>query len=65
MPDMAFDTEVYRREYDSLEVPGLVIRRGMEFGLSRDNVAQFQQDLKRYPFDFVLGSIHFVDDLDV
>lgn len=65
MPDMAFDTEVYRREYDGLEVPGLMIRRGMEFGLSRDNVAQFQRDLKRYPFDFVLGSIHFVDDLDV
>lgn len=65
IPDMAFDTDVYRREYDDLALPGLAIRRGMEFGLSRDNVSQFRKDLERYPFDFVLGSIHFVDGLDV
>lgn len=65
MPDMAFDTSVYNAEYDRLELPGLKIRRGMEFGLSQDNVSQFQEDLKRRPFDFVLGSIHFVDGLDV
>ena len=62
---LAFDTESYNREYDHLEVPGLVIRRGMEFGMTHDNVPQFKEDLKRRPFDFVLGSIHFVDDLDV
>ena len=62
---MDFDTDVYNAEYDSLEVPGLTIRRGMEFGMDAQNVAQFQKDLKRRPFDFVLGSIHFVDDLDV
>ena len=62
---MAFDTAAYNAEYDYLEVPGLKIRRGMEFGMTPDNAAQFQEDLKRRPFDFVLGSIHFVDDLDV
>ena len=62
---MAFDTQSYNREYDSLEVPGLKIRRGMEFGMTPDNREQFRQDLQRRPFDFVLGSIHFVDDLDV
>ena len=30
-----------------------------------DNRDQFQKDLQRRPFDFVLGSIHCVDDLDV
>ncbi len=65
MPDIAFDTAVYNAEYDGLEVPGLKIRRGMEFGLARDNVELFRQDLKRQHFDFVLGSMHFVDDLDV
>ena len=65
MPDMAFDTAAYNAEYDALEIPGLKIRRGMEFGLARDNAAQFREDLKRRHFDFVLGSIHFVDDLDV
>ena len=62
---LAFDTEAYNAEYDNLEVPGLIIRRGMEFGMTDDNRAQFRADLKRRPFDFVLGSIHFVDDFDV
>ena len=62
---LAFDTAAYNREYDDLEVPGLKIRRGMEFGMTVDNRAQFREDLKRRPFDYVLGSIHFVDDLDV
>lgn len=65
MDCMAFDTAAYNAEYDSLEVPGLIIRRGMEFGMTPENVTQFKEDLKRRPFDFVLGSIHFVDDLDV
>ena len=62
---MAFDTENYNQEYDFLEIPGLIIRRGMEFGMTRNNQAQFKEDLTRRHFDFVLGSIHFVDDLDV
>ncbi len=65
MPDLAFDTAAYNAEYDRLEVPGLKIRRGMEFGMTRQNRPQFQKDLQRREFDFVLGSIHFVDDLDV
>ena len=62
---LAFDTERYNAEYDNLELPGLKIRRGMEFGMTADNREQFQLDLQRRPFDFVLGSVHFVDDLDV
>ena len=62
---LAFDTEKYNAEYDNLELPGLKIRRGMEFGMTADNREQFQLDLQRRPFDFVLGSVHFVDDLDV
>ena len=37
----------------------------MEFGLTVDNREQFQKDLQRRHWDFVLGSIHFVDGLDV
>ncbi len=65
MPNLAFDTAAYSAEYDGLAVPGLTIRRGCEFGLARDNLALFRQDLQRRPFDFVLGSMHFVDDYDV
>ena len=62
---MAFDTAVYSASYDDLEVPGVTIRRGMEFGLTPDNREQFLKDLKRRPFDFVIGSVHIVDGLDV
>ena len=62
---LAFDTAAYNAEYDQLEVDGLKIRRGMEFGMTVDNRAQFKEDLKRRNFDFVLGSTHFVDGLDV
>ncbi len=65
MKDIAFDTAAYNAEYDGLELPGLKIRLGMEFGMTPDNRDQFQQDLKRRDFDFVLGSVHFVDSLDV
>ena len=65
MGNMAFDTDRYNQEYDHLEAPGLKIRRGIEFGMTVDNREQFKIDLARRPFDFVLGSVHFADDLDV
>ena len=63
--DMGFDTAAYNAEYDRLQVPGLLIRRGMEFGLTPDNAGQLRKDLQRRNFDFVLGSIHLVDGVDV
>lgn len=63
--DMVFDTAVYNAEYDDLEVPGLLIRRGMEFGLTPDNAEQLKIDLGRRHFDFVLGSVHLVDGVDI
>ena len=63
--DMVFDTAVYNAEYDDLQVPGLLIRRGMEFGLTPDNPDQLKKDLQRRHFDFVLGSVHLVDGVDI
>lgn len=63
--EWTFDTEVYNEAYDALHHPELKIRRGMEFGLKSYNAAQLREDLKRRQFDFVLGSVHFVDELDV
>ena len=65
MQNLTFSPESYMAEYDNLSLPGLKIRRGMEFGMLPDNKEQFQKDLSLYPFDFVLGSVHFVDGLDV
>lgn len=62
---LTFETEAYSREYDQLEIPGLTIRHGFEFGMLPDNQQTLRQDLKRREFDFVLGSVHFVKGLDV
>lgn len=63
--DMVFDTAVYNAEYDDLQVPGLLIRKGLEFGLTPDNAEQLKTDLGRRHFDFVLGSVHLVDGVDI
>lgn len=60
-----FDTKVYNEAYDGLHHPALKIRRGMEFGLKPYNAQQLREDLERRHFDFVLGSVHFVDEMDV
>ena len=63
--EWVFDTDVYNAAYDKLFHPALKIRRGLEFGLKPYNAPQLKEDLKRRQFDFVLGSVHFVDELDV
>ena len=62
---MVFDQQVYNAAYEPLEVPGLKIRRGVEYGLKVGCRDQAREDLKRYGFDFVLGSVHFVKEMDV
>ena len=62
---MMFDVDAYSREYDHLEIPGLKIHRGMEFGLYTFNQEHLQERLRQRHYDYVLGSIHFVDDIDV
>lgn len=63
--DWVFDTGVYNAAYDGLSHPAVKIRRGMEFGLKPYNAPMLKEDLKRREFDFVLGSVHFVDEKDV
>ena len=64
IPANLFAVEEYRRVYDSLKVPGISIRRGVEFGLTRWNSPHLTALTAEYPFDFVLGSVHFVDGVD-
>lgn len=63
--DLHFDIADYNREYDGLEIPSLTIRRGFEFGMLPDNAEQFAIDASRRDWDFIIGSVHFVDGLDV
>ena len=63
-PNMLFDLDEYNRAYDGLEMPGLLIRNGVEFGLTTWNRPDLDAFLKRRHFDFVLGSVHFAQDID-
>src|SRR5699024_12088231 len=38
------------------------IRTGMEFGVQRHTVSEFESLFQRYPFDFIILSIHQVED---
>ena len=62
---MVFDFDTYSAAYDGLDLPGLKIRRGVEYGLKPYRQPQMKADLARRRFDFVIGSIHFVDEMDV
>ena len=62
---MVFDFDDYAAAYDDLTAEGIKIRRGVEYGLKPYNQAEMKADLARRHFDFVIGSIHFVDEMDV
>ena len=60
-----FTKEAYAAAYDALEVPGLTIRRGLEFGMLPDNRASLEDCLSWRGYDFVLGSVHYAGGEDV
>lgn len=64
-PDWVYNVENYSKTYDCLSAPGLLIRKGMEFGISPDNAPQLTEDLTKRHYDFVIGSVHFCGNLDV
>lgn len=59
-----FTPEQYLAAYKKLEVPGLIIKRGVEFGLTEWNMPDLEALQAALDFDFVIGSVHFVDGLD-
>lgn len=61
----AYSIETYRAAYEGLEIPGLTIRQGTEIGLIPQMKNEIAADLQAYPYDFVLGSIHFINDEDI
>ena len=51
----------YRDVYGALSDPELVIRKGVEIGLTDWNVQEVDSYLGSFDFDFVIGSVHMVD----
>lgn len=62
---MVFDWRTYGDAYDRLVSPAVQVRRGMEFGLKTDNAGQLAMDARMRHLDFILGSVHFVEEQDV
>lgn len=63
-PNMLFDLDGYSLAYDGLTVPGLKIRKGVELGLTTWNKREAEEFPNQRHFDFVLGSVHFAQDID-
>lgn len=59
-----FTIENYRSAYNLLTTQNLKIRRGVEFGLTTWNQPQLEELLCTFPFDFIIGSVHFIDGYD-
>lgn len=59
-----FTIEDYSRAYDHLRSDKVRIRRGVEMGLTAWNMAEVDAFLASRRFDFVIGSIHYVDGTD-
>ena len=62
--DMMYRTEDYSAAYDHLSAPDITIRRGVELGMTPWNKELMRQFLAQRHYDFVLGSIHHIDNFD-
>lgn len=57
-PSYAAQIEILRKRYGEQ----ITIRTGMEFGIQMHTIPQFEALYGRYPFDFILLSVHQVED---
>ncbi len=65
MPSQRFTKEGYDAGYANLQGGDVALHFGMEFGLHRDNQGSLKEVLSWRDFDFVLGSIHYAEGVDV
>ena len=63
--EISFSPGEYQDAYRDVSLPGLTIRHGIELGLTPWNKQEVARDLAALPYDFVIGSIHHVDELDI
>lgn len=63
-PHDLFEIDDYKAAYDRLESDSVIIRRGVEFGLTHWNCRQLKDLLSSYDFDFCIGSVHYAGGYD-
>ena len=61
--EFTFDPEAYWKKYYPLR--GENLRLGVEIGMLEKSLEGSRQFVERVPFDQVIGSLHFIDDLDL
>ena len=59
-----FTIETYSEAYGNLISKNVKIRKGVEFGLTTWNQNKLDEFVRNGNFDFVLGSVHYVDGVD-
>lgn len=62
---LQYTLEAYEAGYGSLTDDRVKIRLGMEFGLLANNQALAAQRTRERSYDFIIGSVHFADNVDV
>lgn len=60
-----FTAEDYAAAYDHLSSDKLLIRRGIEYGMRPGKQDFMDADLAMRNFDYVIGSVHYAEDIDV
>lgn len=67
MGNYVVNYEIYYQTYKTLKEKykdQITIKFGCEFGVQRHTMDQYQEDFKKYPFDFIILSNHQIDDLE-
>lgn len=59
-----FTYDEYKKQYDGLSSTSVSIRKGVEYGLTTWNKPQLKELISIYDFDFIIGSVHFVNGYD-
>ena len=58
-----FDVDKYFAEYNQYRSESVLL--GIEIGMRSDCLAENCQLIEKYPFDYVIGSVHVVDNFDI
>lgn len=61
--EFIFDIDKYFQQYDKYRSDKLLL--GIELGMRNDCIKENAEIEKNHPFDYVLGSIHFVNGIDI
>jgi histidinol-phosphatase (PHP family) len=58
-----FNQDEYFKQYSKYISPKLLL--GIELGMRMDCIEENRNLVERYPFDYVIGSVHLVDNIDL